>query len=63
MATEEEAGIEATDEEIGSSGVQGDRETNGVESGMDLENFEMKSETTREGLLFIDSKISAAVLN
>jgi hypothetical protein len=37
-------------------------ETGGVESGGDLESFEIKSETTWGGLLFIGSKISAAVL-
>jgi hypothetical protein len=36
--------------------------TDGVESGGDLESFEMKSETTQGMLLFIGSKISAAVL-
>jgi hypothetical protein len=34
----------------------------GVESGGDLESFEMKSETTQSGLLFIGLKISAGVL-
>jgi hypothetical protein len=38
-------------------------ETGGVENGGDLESFGMKSETTRNELLFIVSKISAAVLN
>jgi hypothetical protein len=33
-----------------------------LESGGDLESFEIKSEMTQDGLLFIDSKISAAVL-
>jgi hypothetical protein len=36
--------------------------TGRVESGGDLESFGMKSETARGGLLFIGSKISAAVL-
>jgi hypothetical protein len=35
----------------------------GVESDGDLENFGMKSETTRDELLFIGLKISAAVFN
>jgi hypothetical protein len=34
-----------------------------VESGSDLESFRMKSETARDGLLFIVLKISAVVLN
>jgi hypothetical protein len=38
-------------------------ETGGVESDMDLESFTMKSEMSRGGLLFIDSKLLAAVLN
>jgi hypothetical protein len=38
-------------------------ETGGVESNGDLESFVMKSETPRGGLLFISSKLSAAVLN
>jgi hypothetical protein len=38
-------------------------ETDGVESSGDLESFGMKNETTRDGLLFICSKISAVVLN
>jgi hypothetical protein len=38
-------------------------ESGGVESDGDIESFGMKSETIRDGLLFIDSKISAAVLN
>jgi hypothetical protein len=46
-------------EEISSSGVDSGR----VESGVDLESFGMKSKMTRGGLLFIGSKISAAVLN
>jgi hypothetical protein len=33
-----------------------------LESGRDLESFGMKSETIQGGLLFISSKISAAVL-
>jgi hypothetical protein len=37
--------------------------TGGVESGGDLESFGLKIETTQDGLLFIGSKISAAVLN
>jgi hypothetical protein len=37
-------------------------ESSGVESDGDLESFEIKSETTWGGLLFIGSKISAAVL-
>jgi hypothetical protein len=36
--------------------------TDGVQSGGDIESFGMKSETTRGGLLFIGSKISAGVL-
>jgi hypothetical protein len=36
--------------------------TDRVESDRDLESFEIKSETTRDVLLFIGSKISAAVL-
>jgi hypothetical protein len=36
--------------------------TDRVESGRDLERFGMKSETTQDGLLFIDSKISATIL-
>jgi hypothetical protein len=36
--------------------------TGGVESDGDLESFGMKSETTQGGLLFIGSRISAAVL-
>jgi hypothetical protein len=38
-------------------------ETGGVESDIDLESFVMKNETVWDGLLFIVSKISAAVLN
>jgi hypothetical protein len=38
-------------------------ETGGVESGGDLESFAMKNETPLDGLLFIGSKLSAAVLN
>jgi hypothetical protein len=38
-------------------------ETGGVESGVDLECFGMKSEMTQDGLLFIGSKISPTVLN
>jgi hypothetical protein len=38
-------------------------ETGGAESGGDLESFEIKSEMTRDELLFIGSNISAAVLN
>jgi hypothetical protein len=34
-----------------------------VESGRNLDSFVMKSETPRGGLLFIGSKLSAAVLN
>jgi hypothetical protein len=56
---EEEADVEATAEETSSSGVDG----SGVESGRDLESFGMKSKMTRGGLLFICSKILAAVLN
>jgi hypothetical protein len=37
--------------------------TGGVESGGDLESFELKIEMTQNELLFIGSKISAAVLN
>jgi hypothetical protein len=33
-----------------------------LESGRDVESFGMKSEMTQAGLLFIDSKITAAVL-
>jgi hypothetical protein len=36
-------------------------ESGGVENGRDLKSFEMKSKVTRGGLLFIGSKISAAV--
>jgi hypothetical protein len=45
-----------TAEETG--GVEG----GGVESAGDLESFVLKNETTRGGLLFIGSKISAVVL-
>jgi hypothetical protein len=38
-------------------------ESGGVESGMDLESFGMKSKITRSELLFRGSKISAAILN
>jgi hypothetical protein len=38
-------------------------ESDEVESGGDLESFGMKSKTTRGGLLFIGSKISAMILN
>jgi hypothetical protein len=38
-------------------------EIDGVESDGDLENFVMKSETSWDGLLFVGSKLSAAVLN
>jgi hypothetical protein len=39
-------------------------ESGGVEeSGGDLDSFRIKSKMTRGGLLFIGSKISAAVLN
>jgi hypothetical protein len=34
-----------------------------LESGRDLESFRMKSKMTRDMLLFIGSKISAAILN
>jgi hypothetical protein len=37
-------------------------ETSGVESGGDVDSFEMKRETTRDGLLFIGLKISAIVI-
>jgi hypothetical protein len=37
--------------------------TGGVESGGDLESFEMKNEMTQGELVFIGSKISAPVLN
>jgi hypothetical protein len=59
------------EEEAGVNGDGGDRQsatsttavaTGRVESGGDLESFGMKSETTRGGLLFIDSKISTVVL-
>jgi hypothetical protein len=54
-ATEEDAGVEAAAEE---SGVEsGDEETGG-----DFE-FWDESEMTREGALFISSKISEAILN
>jgi hypothetical protein len=56
---EGEAGVEAAAEETGSSGITG----GGVESGGDLESFGIKNEITWSGLLFICSKISAAVLN
>jgi hypothetical protein len=36
-------------------------ETGGVENDRDLKSFEMKSKVTRGRLLFIGSKISAAV--
>jgi hypothetical protein len=46
------------------SGVEsGGVESSGVESDGDLESFRMKRETTRDGLIFIGLKISAAVLN
>jgi hypothetical protein len=51
--------VTAAVEETGSSSVDG----GGVESGSDLESFAMKSETPWDGLLFIVSKLSAAVLN
>jgi hypothetical protein len=54
----EEAGVEAAVEETGSSSIDGGE----VESGRDLENFVMKSEMTRGGLLFIGLKILAVVL-
>jgi hypothetical protein len=38
-------------------------ETSGVESGIDLENFGMKSETPRNELLFIGLKLSSVILN
>jgi hypothetical protein len=38
-------------------------ESGGVESGGDLESFELKIEMTQDELLFIGSKIPAAVLN
>jgi hypothetical protein len=38
-------------------------EIGGVESDGDLENFVMKSETSWGGLLFVGSKLSAAILN
>jgi hypothetical protein len=68
VVAEEEAGIE---------GGGGDRESavstavavigrvksgGDLESSRDLESFGMKSEMTRGGILFIGSKISAAVL-
>jgi hypothetical protein len=37
--------------------------TSEIESGGNLESFEMKSETTRNMLLFIGLKISVMVLN
>jgi hypothetical protein len=37
--------------------------TTAKESDGDLESFEIKSKTTRDGSLFIDLKISVAVLN
>jgi hypothetical protein len=36
--------------------------TSGVESDGDMESFRMKSETTRDKLLFIGSKLSTSVL-
>jgi hypothetical protein len=45
-------------EETGLSGVDG----GGVESGRDLESYEMKNKTTRGRLLFIGLKISTTVL-
>jgi hypothetical protein len=50
------------------SGDRGDRleqriDGGGVESGGDLGCFGMKSETTRDGILFIGSKILAVILN
>jgi hypothetical protein len=38
-------------------------ETSRVESGSDIESFTMKSEMSRDGLLFIRSKLSVVVLN
>jgi hypothetical protein len=58
VVTVEEAGVEAAVEETGSSSIDGGE----VESGRDLENFVMKSEMTRGGLLFIGLKILAVVL-
>jgi hypothetical protein len=56
---EEEVGVEVAAEETGSSIIDGSR----VESGRDLESFGMKINMTWGRLLFIGSKISAAVLN
>jgi hypothetical protein len=59
------------EEEASVDGGGGDRQsamsmtavvTDKVESGGDLESFGMKNKTTRGGLLFIDSKISAVAL-
>jgi hypothetical protein len=49
----------------GGGGDRLERSVNGggVESGKDLESFGMKSEMTWIELLFVGSKISAAVLN
>jgi hypothetical protein len=56
-------------EEAGINDGSGDRrsrerrvESDGVESDEDLESFGMKNKTTWDGVLFIGSKLSAAVL-
>jgi hypothetical protein len=69
--------VVVAEEEAGIDGGGGDRESavstavavvgrvksgGDLESSRDLESFGMKSEMTRGGILFIGSKISAAVL-
>jgi hypothetical protein len=71
VVAEEEAAVEAAAEETGSSGVYGgggDRQSRERRSrerwrGDRRGEFWNESQTTQGGLLFIGSKISAAVLN
>jgi hypothetical protein len=68
VAKEEEADVEATTEETGSSGIDGDggdRRSRELQSSerQRLREFEDESETIQDELLFICSKISAVTLN
>jgi hypothetical protein len=59
---EEEAGVDGSDGDWQSAASTAVVATGRVENGRNLESFVMKNETTRSGLLFIGSKISATVL-
>jgi hypothetical protein len=59
---EEEAGVDDSDGDWQSAASMAVVATGRVESGGNLKSFVMKNETTRSGLLFIGSKISATVL-